>query len=281
MLRISYILLLAIVVECHCWALSPMENKSPSWLQCSDGVNHLAYEYIQGKSPALLFCGGFQSSMLGSKASELSDFCKREGYSFCRFDYRGHGQSSKSFVACTLSDWIEDATDILNHVVLKGNDKVLLVGSSMGAWISLHLALKSPGTISGIVGIASAPDFLNDMYSSFSKEQKDLLLTQGFVTLPSEYSDEPYIITKQLIDDAVQNWLLLDRTISIYCPVRLLHGQVDSDVCWQKSIHLAQQIAAKDTVVTLIKDGDHRLSRSQDIERIKLTVRELMQTSTT
>jgi pimeloyl-ACP methyl ester carboxylesterase len=253
----------------------------------ADGDNELvSYHYYtptgDGENEtglAILFCNGFRSSMSGKKAMIVQEYCQKNRLSFCRFDYRGHGESStEDFLQLTLSDWMKDAEMIIKHVLFKNNNNaIILVGSSMGAWIAIHLALWYPQNIVGIIGIAPAIDFTEDIYRSATTSLKADWANRGLINLPSRYDAEPYPITWNLIDDAKKKWCLLDRkTIPISCPVRLLHGQNDEDVPWDKSLRLSNLLESDDVILTLIKSGDHRLSTPRDLERILHSVDELV-----
>ena len=265
----------------------PMEDAVPSFLALDDGTDEnderqLAYHYSPGKSsPGVLFCNGFQSSMQGTKAVAMETYCRQRGVPFCRFDYRGHGDhSTEEFSHCTLSDWIQDASTIL-ETVMKDHDKVVVMGSSMGGWIACHLALQHPHKVVGLLGIAAAPDFLEDIFQNLSQEQQDQWKREGFLSLPTEYNPEPYHISWKLVEDARQKWNLLSgpnrKIIPIRCRVHLVHGKVDQDIPWTKSLDLMDRLETKDVTLTIIKDGDHRLSRPQDIERIQRALGELLQ----
>jgi pimeloyl-ACP methyl ester carboxylesterase len=253
---------------------------TPKYLTMSSG-HRLAYHYTDGKFPCILFCGGFCSDMKGRKATRLEAHCLETGYAFCRFDYRGHGQSSGTFQDCTLSDWIEDTLAIFDHALDK-EASVTLVGSSMGGWIAYHVALERSSRLAGIVGVAAAPDFLQDLWNSFTEEQKSVLETTGIVDLDTAHDEYPYSISLSLLEDG-RKWNLLKtpegehgHIIPISCPVRLLHGQCDEDISFHKSLALADALRSDDVVVTLIKDGDHRLSRDQDLKRLCSTVDEVV-----
>jgi pimeloyl-ACP methyl ester carboxylesterase len=166
---------------------------------------------------------------------------------------------------------------MLLNVVLKSHEKAILVGSSMGAWIALHVALRHPGKVTGIVGVASGIDFTESLYNSASGKQKTDWKTTGFAHFPSQYEAEPFPISCNFIRDAQETWLLLDKSsIPITCPVRLLHGQNDNDVSWQVSMKLNNLLESNNVVLILIKDGDHRLSRPQDLERMVACLDELL-----
>jgi pimeloyl-ACP methyl ester carboxylesterase len=219
--------------------------------------------------------------MTGRKAAVLEAHCLETGYAFCRFDYGGHGQSSGTFQDCTLSDWIEDSLAIVDHVLGKATP-VILVGSSMGGWIAHHVALQRSDRLAGIVCVAAAPDFLDDLWNSFTDEQQSVLETTGIVDLDTAYDKYPYSISLSLLEDG-RKWNLLktpggeeSHRIPISCPVRMLHGQCDQEISFHKSLALADALQSNNVVVNLIKDGEHRLSRDQDLERLCSTVDEVV-----
>ena len=223
----------------------------------------LAYIQYQGKPniPTLMFLGGFRSDMMGSKASFLQKQCEARQQSYVRFDYSGHGQSGGQFEKGCISDWCDDAQHIFEHIV-KGD--VILVGSSMGGWISLLLAWKNKTRIKALVGIAAAPDFTGWMEDKMNEEQKQALENDGFFELPSDYGT-PYVITKKLIDDGRQNFLLNDK-IKIDIPVRLLQGKQDKDVPWQTAEDIKDRLNSSDVGVIYREGGNHSLSSPEDLE---------------
>lgn len=218
--------------------------------------------------PAVMFLGGFRSDMTGSKAEALDRWAQETGRALIRFDYSGHGRSGGSFTDGTISRWAEEARAVLEHCV---RGPVVLVGSSMGGWISLLLAraLAAEGRpAAGLVLIAPAPDFTEDlMFAAMDEQTRARLLSDGFIAQPSDYSDEPYIITRALIEDGRRNRLLTGE-IATGCPVHILQGVEDADVPWRHALRLVERLTRDDVVVTLVKDGDHRLSRPQDLERM-------------
>ena len=244
-----------------------------------EGMASIAYVRQSGNGtpgvaslPGIVFLGGFRSDMSGIKATALARFAQTRGQSFVRFDYRGHGADAAGFADCTVGDWIQDAIDVLDRLTAGPQ---ILVGSSMGGWIMQHLALARPGRVAGLVGIASASDFTERlMWPKFSEPVRRTLAVEGFITVPSLYDPAGYVITARLIEDGRRH-LLLPGPIPIECPVRLLHGTADPDVPWQLSLELASALAARDVVVTLIKDGDHRLSEPDHLARIEAAVAEL------
>jgi pimeloyl-ACP methyl ester carboxylesterase len=244
----------------------------PAILKSGRGVS-IAYHSTPGKSPGVMFCGGFMSDMTGGKALALEAYCRARGQAFIRFDYAGHGQSSGRFEDGTIGDWAQDALAVLDGLT-KGPQ--VIVGSSMGGWIALKLALARPDRVAALVGVAAAPDFTEDlMWHEFPPEAQMLLETEGVIYEPSEYSEKPYPITMRLIQEG-RDHLLLRGDIPFERPVRLLHGMLDTDVPWKRSLLLAEKLQSRDVRVTLIKDGDHRLSREQDLALLTAAVDELL-----
>ncbi len=236
------------------------------------GGASIAYRKCSGRSPGVIFMGGFNSDMTGTKASALEAACREAGRAYVRFDYSGHGESSGEFADGTIGSWSEDAIAVLDEA---SEGPQVLVGSSMGGWIMLLAALARPQRIAGLVGIASAPDFTEElMWGRFDDDVRRRLEDTGVYHRPSEYGDDPYPITMKLIEDGRRH-LLLERPIAIHCPVRLLHGMKDEDVPWTTAPRIAEKLLADDVRVLVIKDGDHRLSRDQDILRLCVTVEEL------
>ena len=207
--------------------------------------------------PGVLFCGGFMSDMEGSKATFLEQKCEERGQGFVRFDYGGHGASSGSCTEGTIGGWLADAESVLMQLT---EGPQIIVGSSMGGWITLMLALKHPDRLAGVVGIAAAPDFTQEMYDeAFDEAQKKQLAEEGLIYLPSDYG-EPYPITEHLIEDGESHLLLHKDDLRIDCPVRLLHGKADSVVPWEKSLRIKDLLTSTDVGVHFIDEGDHSLS---------------------
>lgn len=240
-----------------------------------DGAT-IAYHRLQGKGPGIVFLHGYHSDMTGSKALALEDLCRRQGRAFLRFDYFGHGRSSGDMRHGTVGRWAEDAEAVIGQLT---SGPQVLVGSSLGGWIALLTALRLGPRIVGLVGVAAAPDFTEDlMWQDFSFEQRRELLERGEVSLPNCYEpDNPWRVYRALIEDG-RNHLLLRDTINIACPVRLIHGQRDADVPWQTALQIADNVAAEDVEVILVKDGEHRLSRDHDIARLRAVVAGLLET---
>jgi len=221
----------------------------------------------------ILFLPGFRSDMAGTKATFLDDFCAARGLAYVRFDYSGHGASSGRFEDGTIGTWAEDAIAVIDQVA---DGPLVLVGSSMGGWIMLLAALARPDRVAGLIGLAPAPDFTEALiWNRLSDEERDRLLSAGRLETPSAYSDEPTIITRALIEEGRRH-LLLSAPIGIRCPVRLLHGMADPDVPHRLSLELAERLVSNDVRVTLIKNGDHRLSRAEDLALLGDTLEDLI-----
>ncbi len=260
-------------------------QRSPTTLGLADG-RRIAYARrdpagIRGDFPAeltrggkeVVFLSGFRSDMTGTKATFLESHCAAHGGGFLRFDYSGHGQSSGAFTDGTIGRWAEEAIAVIDSLTA---GRLVLVGSSMGGWIMLLAALARPKRVAGLVGIAAAPDFTETlMWDRLSDAEKDRLIADGRLEAESQYSDEPTVITRALIEEGRRH-LLLGAPIGVHCPVRLLHGMADRDVPYQVSLELADRLVGVDVRVSLIKDGDHRLSRESDLALLAQTVDELI-----
>jgi pimeloyl-ACP methyl ester carboxylesterase len=237
----------------------------------SDG-NTVAFARTEGSAPTVVFLGGFRSDMTGTKAMALEAWARLTGRSYLRFDYLGHGQSSGRFEDGTIGRWLGDSLAVIDA---KTTGRLVLVGSSMGGWLSLLVALKRPERLAGLVLIAAAPDFTERMLlRSLSPEDRALLQREGRLERPSQYSPEPSVFTWKLIEEG-RNHLVLDKKLALPCPVRLLHGQRDPDVPWEYSLQIAEHLEAPEVITTFVKDGDHRLSTPADIARLVATVDEL------
>ena len=207
--------------------------------------------------------------MTGTKALFLEEYCRQRGRAYVRFDYFAHGQSSGDFADGTISRWRDDAVAVIDSLT---EGPQILVGSSMGGWIMVLAALARPQHIAAMVGIAAAPDFTTDLLPRrLSETQMRTLHDKGRIVLPSPYDPGGYVYTRALVEDGNRN-LVLRGEISLACPVRLLHGMADESVPWQQSLKLAERLASSDVTLTLIKDGDHRLSRDEDLARLAATL---------
>jgi pimeloyl-ACP methyl ester carboxylesterase len=247
------------------------DETAPRLLPRHDGAT-IAYRAVSGKSPGVVFCGGYKSDMTGTKATALEAHCRSHGRAFIRFDYFGHGESSGRFEDGTIGRWAEDAIAVIDSVA---RGPQVLVGSSMGGWIMLLAARARPDRVKGLLGIAPAPDFTTELIPKrWSPERLAELKQKRVLYLPSQYGAEPYAYTWRLIEDGERH-LVMQQPISFAGPSRLLHGMADPDVPWQHSLRLVDALAASDVAVTFIKDGDHRLSREQDIVRLLATLDEV------
>lgn len=228
----------------------------------------LAYRYTPPRNGrSFVWLSGFKSDMSGTKVTVLEDWARKAGHGFLAFDYSGHGQSDGAFEDGTISTWREDALAAIGALT---EGPLVLVGSSMGGWMALLSALALKDRVAAMVLIAPAPDFTEElMWPEFDAIAQAEIMTKGMTLRPSEYGD-PYPITRALIEDGKQ-WTLLDKPIKFDGPVRILQGQQDPDVPWQHAFRLVDAIVSVDVVFTLIKDGDHRLSRDQDIARLLAT----------
>jgi pimeloyl-ACP methyl ester carboxylesterase len=219
-----------------------------------------------GAGPGLFWLGGFASDMRGSKAEALDAFAARAGRGFVRFDYSGHGASGGAFAEGTISRWLEEARAVFDST----SGPQVVVGSSMGGWLALLLAegLRETGRIAGLVLIAPAVDMTRVlMFDEMTRKEKKQLAEDGAVRTASDYSAVGYLITRALIEDGEMH-LFGDRLIETGCPVHILQGIEDTDVPWQHATALVSRLASDDVVLTLVKDGDHRLSRPEDLERL-------------
>jgi len=242
------------------------------------GRRAIAMRVRDGAPPGLLWLGGYKSDMKGTKAQALAEWAARQGRAFIRFDYSGHGESTGAFTDGTIGRWLEDSLAVFD-ACCRGPQ--ILVGSSMGGWLALLLvqALRArkpagPAGVAGLVLIAPAVDFTEElMWKRFTPEIKRELEANGVWARPSQYDAEPYRVTRQLIEEG-RHHLLLGGMIECGCPVRILQGVADPDVPWQHAKALVARLACDDVVLTLIKDGDHRLSRPEDIERLIRAVAE-------
>jgi pimeloyl-ACP methyl ester carboxylesterase len=224
----------------------------------------------EGKGPPVVWLGGFKSDMRATKATAIDEWAQQSGRAFVRFDYSGHGESGGAFEDGTISRWLEDALTVIEHCV---TENPVFVGSSMGGWISLlaarRLMERRPGIApAGIVLIAPAVDMTERlMWDRFPEDLKRVVEETGVYRRPSAYSEEPYPITKALIEDG-RSHLLLGQPILTGCPVHILQGMEDPDVPWSHALQLVEHLPGDSVSLTLIKDGDHRLSRPEDIERL-------------
>lgn len=247
-----------------------MENNAETPMFTTPEGRKIAYHLTDGTGPAVVFLGGFKSDMGGTKAVHLEKWARDSGRAFLRFDYSGHGESSEAFTDGAIGDWFEDACAAIG--LLGG--KVVLVGSSMGGWISLLVARQMPERVAGLVTIAAAPDFTEDsMWAGFNDGQK-AELAAGQVALPSDYG-EPYIITKRLIAEGRERLVLRDPLVLNF-PTRFLQGTADADVEMSVALRLLEHAEGPDMRLTLVDGADHRFSDDTCLDLITTSVEEVL-----
>lgn len=238
----------------------------------------IAYRQTPGQGPGVVFLGGFKSDMEGTKAQFLHDWAVARGRAFLRFDYSGHGASSGEFLDGAIGDWFQDARAAIEALT---TGPQVIVGSSMGGWISLLLSRVLPQRFAGLVTVAAAPDFTEDsMWSAMTEVQRQQLLREGCLALPSEYSDSPYIITRRLIEEGRQN-LVLRSPLPLPFPTRLLQGSADSDVPPAVALRLFDHVTGPDIRLTLVKGADHRFSTPDCLDHLAAAVQEVLQRAQT
>ena len=240
----------------------------PAYLARPDGLR-LAYRHSAGAGPTLVFLPGYMFDMEGGKAVALHGWAQRQGRAMLRLDYAGNGASEGRFADGTLASWRDDVLLLIDRLV---DGPVVLVGSSMGGWLALLVALAQPERVAGLIGIAAAPDFTQ---WGFTDADKALLRTEGRIEEPTPYGDQPYVTTRAFWESG-QALRLLEGEIAIDCPVRLLQGQADPDVPWDIALRTAAHLRSSDVQTLLIKDGDHRLSRDGDIALLIRTISTLL-----
>jgi pimeloyl-ACP methyl ester carboxylesterase len=267
---------------------SAATSQEPAFFEVGEGAvcRRIAVRARSGRepgstsgAPGLFWLGGFNSDMKGTKALALDQWAADHGRACVRFDYSGHGESGGAFIEGTIGRWLEESVAVFEQFC---RGPQVVIGSSMGGWMALLLARAiarrdaGPATLAGLVLIAPAPDFTEQlMWNGFSDEIREEITTRGVWMRPSEYGDgSPYPITRALIEEG-RNHLLLGSAIEVGCPVRILQGAQDPDVPWQHAFALAHRLPAEDVVLTVIQDGDHRLSRPQDIARMLAAVAEM------
>jgi pimeloyl-ACP methyl ester carboxylesterase len=250
----------------------------PAFIEVGEGAaaRRIAVRARAGDSPGLFWLAGFNSDMQGTKAMALDAWAAEHNRACVRFDYSGHGKSGGAFIEGTIGRWLEESIAVFEQFCLGPQ---VVIGSSMGGWIALLLAREiarrhfTRASLAGLVLIAPAADFTEElMWKGFSPEARSAIETQGVWLRPSQYG-EPYPITRRLIEEG-RSHRVLGGTIKVGCPVRLLQGAQDTDVPWQHAFALTHRLPSDDVVLTMIQDGDHRLSRPQDIARILAAVAE-------
>lgn len=248
---------------------TPDSAQGYSILQRPDG-QRLAYVRHLGRMPAVVFLGGFRSDMTGTKAMALDAWARARGQAFLRFDYFAHGASDGDFAEATVGRWRADALAAI--ATLPADARLVLVGSSMGGWIMLSIASELRARLAGLVGIAVAPDFTQELiWPELSPAEQAQMRRDGHLLRPSRYSAEPDILTLRLIEEGADH-RVLDKPLAVDCPVHLLHGTADPEVPWQLAQRALDHIETPDGTLTLIKDGDHRLSTEREIARLIATI---------
>ena len=248
-----------------------MTPQHPEFLERPNGAM-IAYNKVTGGSPGIIFLHGLMSDRDGTKAPALANHCARSGQACVRFDMFGHGESTGRFEEGNISRWTNDAIAVIDHLT---EGPQILVGSSMGGWVMVRAALARPERVAGLIGIAPGPDFTEDlMWPRLTSVELEQLKTKGIIRLQSDYDERPYPISRQLFEDGRQA-LVLRAPIPISCPVRLIHGMKDTSVPWNVSMRLAEKITGDDVNVILVKNGDHRLSDSADIDRLSMVLNEV------
>ena len=243
-----------------------------------DRIRSIAYNKVDrtqnnANSPGVIFLGGLASDMEGTKAKYLENWAKDSGNSFIRFDYTGHGESSGNFSEGSIASWFQDALSVLDELT---TGKQILVGSSMGGWIALLLAKHKPERVHSLIGIAAAPDFTEDyMWNSFDDKQRQKIMEEGFIYQESEYSEEPYKISKNLIIHSREHLILREKLI-FSCPVRLLQGTDDNDVPVEVATRLLDHLESPDAKLEVVKGADHSFSTEGCLELISLQINQLM-----
>ncbi len=258
-----------------------MPDRAPVFLTIrTPPQRDVAVRCREGRSPGVFWLGGFKSDMKGTKAQALDRWAGMQERACIRFDYSGHGESGGAFVDGTVSRWLEESYEVYKHFA---RGPQVAVGSSMGGWLALLLAerlreRKDAPPLVGMVLIAPAVDFTEElMWRQFPESGKRAIDEKGIWLRPSSYSEEPYPITRALIEDGRKH-LMMGRLIEPGCPVHILQGVKDPDVPWRHAVELVSRLSREDVVLTLVKDGDHRLSRPEDIERLIAAVEEFCRT---
>jgi pimeloyl-ACP methyl ester carboxylesterase len=233
----------------------------------------LAWRRVKGDGPTVLWLGGLHSEMVGTKAAALADWAGAAGRDFLRFDYFGHGESEGRFEAGTITRWRADALAVIDALT---EGPLVLAGSSMGGWLACLAAMARPERVRALVLIAPAADFTQKLLApALPAEARAALARDGVWTAPSLHAEEAYPITAALLEDGAR-WSILPGPVAVEAPVRILHGGADPDVPWTHGLELARAVRSEDMVFTLIRDGDHRLSRPRDLRRLIATVEEMV-----
>lgn len=233
----------------------------------------IAFQRSAGRGPGVVFLGGFKSDMTGTKAAWLHDWARERGRAFLRFDYSGHGDSSGVFEEGCIGDWFEDARHVIEMLT---DGPQVLVGSSMGGWIALLVARTLPQRVAGLVTIAAAPDFTEQgFWAGFGETQRQALARAGRIELPSEYADQPYVITRRLIEDG-RDHLVMNQPLPLPFPARFLQGTADADVPVEWAMRLLDHVTGSDIRLTLVKGADHRFSSPECLRLIAQSIDDVL-----
>ena len=232
-------------------------------------TDHIAYYRFSGNGPGIIFLSGHGSDMEGSKALHLEEWAYANGQAFLRFDYRGHGKSSGSMDSTNISDWTEDVITAIDEL---SEGPQILVGSSLGGWLMLNATLARPKRVVGLIGIAAAPDFTEDLiWAELTTSQRRYMQSEGRVVLPNPYADEPVVYPYHLIEDG-RNHLRLRSNLNISLPIRLLHGMQDAEVPWQTAARIAECAVSDDIRLHLVKDAGHRFSEPKQLALLEQVI---------
>jgi len=252
-----------------------MNIRTPGFITTKSD-HRLAYHQLDGQTshyPGIIFLGGFMSDMNGTKATFFEEFCRQQGFGYVRFDYTGHGQSSGKFEEGTISAWTEDTLAVLDEIT---QGPQILVGSSMGGWVMVLAALQRKARIAGLMGIAAAPDFVQPLIlDKLSHQHQKEIETKGVCYIPVVADEEPFPISLKFIQDGKQQ-IVLNKSIDLQCPIRLVHGLEDSEVPWEFSQKLLERSTSNDVTLTLVKNGDHRLSKPHELAILADTLKALV-----
>ncbi len=246
-----------------------MTNTQPEFLDTPEG-RRIGYHRLPGAEPGVVFLGGFASDMSGTKATHLEGWARARGRAFLRFDYSGHGVSSGAFTDGCIGDWAADAAAVLDRLT---DGPQILVGSSMGGWIALLLARAMPDRVAGLVTIAAAPDFTDDLWDGMDAAARARLAADGAVDLPSEYG-APLPVTRHMIADG-RAWRVFDAPLPLPLPVRFLQGTADAEVPVAKALRLLDHATGADMRLTLVKGADHRFSDPAGLASIETAITEV------
>lgn len=232
----------------------------------------IAYDRTAGRGPGVVFLGGFKSDKEGQKALALEEWARSRERAFLRFDYSGHGSSSGEFLDGCIGDWFADAQAA---ILTLAEGPQVLVGSSMGGWMALLMAREHPEKVAGLVTIAAAPDFVEDIWAKFSDAERAEMAATGQVARPSDYSPDPYVITRRLIEEG-RDHLVLTQPLPLPFPARFLQGTADADVPVTTALRLLDHVSGPDIRLTLVKGADHRFSSPDCLRLIEMTVEKVL-----